>query len=372
MSELHRVTRFVRSHLWAILPEKMDAICELLDLRAQGVTFTAEEIQARLGAVQPREPQRVETVAVIPLQGILAKKMNMMTRMSGGTSLEQFIAQVRAAVDDESVRAIVIEGDTPGGTVEGCIEAATALYGLRGKKPIVAVADPLLASAGYWMTSQADEIVACPSASVGSLGVFTMHNDFSAMNERVGVKPTYIFNGAYKVEGNPDEPLSDEARAFMQARVDERGEDFIKAVARGRGISAAKVRSDFGQGRVFFAKQALEAGMIDRIGTLEETIARYVGRRGGVVVTRMESAAESPELVAATVAAGTSPDQDAVDPAADAETAVVAATTEDPEPEPEADDGADPKSRAALDAQQAAEAETDEAAILAALAESAD
>jgi signal peptide peptidase SppA len=364
MSEVHRVTRFVRTHLWAILPEKMDAICELLDLRAQGVTFTAEEIQARLGAVQPREPQRVETVAVIPLEGVLAQKMTMMTRMSGGTSLEQFIGQVRAAVDDDSVRAVIIDADTPGGTVSGCLEAATALFGLRGKKPIVAVANPLLASAGYWIASQADEIVASPSASVGSIGVFTMHSDYSAMNERLGVKPTYVFNGAYKVEGNQDEPLSDEARAFIQARVDERGEDFIKAVARGRGVSPAKVRAEYGQGRVYFAKQALEVGMIDRIGTLEETIARYVGRRGGVVVTRVEAAAGSPELAAE------APETPA---AAGAEAPVLAAADPDPEPAPEtAAIVAESAPAAELPAVETASEADEEAALLAAIAQSVD
>jgi signal peptide peptidase SppA len=285
---VRRVSRFVRNHPWAITRDKLDAICEVIDARMRGIALTDAEIKARIGAVenaaapQRRETSIVNAVAIIPLYGVLAQRMNMMTAISGGTSMEQFLAQVSQAVADETVKGIIIDCDSPGGTVDGCIETADALFALRGKKPIVAVANPVMASAAYWLMAQCDEIVGTPSAHVGSIGVFTVHDDESAANEKAGYKPTYIYAGDHKVEMNSDEPLSDEARAFVQSQINARYTEFIKAIARGRGVSASVVKNDFGQGRTLFAKDALAAKMIDRIGTLDDTIARLMGRRAGV------------------------------------------------------------------------------------------
>lgn len=105
---------------------------------------------------------------------------------------------------------------------------------------------------------------------------YAMHVDQTAANEADGYKPTYISYGKYKTEGNPDEPLTDEARAEIQARVDNYGRMFEEAVAKYRGVTVAKVRSDFGQGRMLSAKNAVAAGLADRVATFEETIDRLM------------------------------------------------------------------------------------------------
>jgi ClpP class serine protease len=99
-----------------------------------------------------------------------------------------------------------------------------------------------------------------------------MHLDFSAANERMGVKPTYIYAGRYKVEGNPDEPLTDEARAAVQKSVNNVHRDFIRAVARNRGARPSDVILNYGQGRVLDTADALAAGMIDGVATLEQVV----------------------------------------------------------------------------------------------------
>jgi len=285
---VRRVSRFVRNHPWAITEDKLDAICEVIDARMRGVTLSDAEIQARIGAgpTRTRDTAIMNAVAVVPCYGVISRRMNMMTAISGGTSTEQFIGQVQQAVAEPAVKAVVIDCDSPGGTVDGLIEASDALFELRGRggKRIVAVANVCMASAAYWLLSQCDEIVGTPSAIVGSIGVYVVHADESAANEKAGYKPTYIKAGQYKAEGNPDEPLSDDARAYLQKQVDTRYGEFVKAVARGRNVSVATVEKTYGQGRALFAKDALAAKMIDRIATLDQTIAQLMNESGSARV----------------------------------------------------------------------------------------
>jgi len=134
-----------------------------------------------------------------------------------------------------------------------------------------------MASAAYWIGTAADEIVVTPSGEVGSIGVFAVHKDMSKALEMEGVKVSLISEGRYKLDGNPYEPLAEEARAGIQERVSDYYESFIQSVARNRGVKPDAVRGGFGEGRVVGARQAIELGMADRIGILEETIGRLLG-----------------------------------------------------------------------------------------------
>lgn len=138
----------------------------------------------------------------------------------------------------------------------------------------MAIANHLAASAAYWIGSAADELVVTPSGEVGAIGVFAAHEDISKSLEMEGIAISLISAGKYKTEGNPYEPLSDEARAAIQAEVDGYYDMFVKAVARNRGVKPADVRGGFGEGRVVRAQQAVSLGMADRIATLDETIER--------------------------------------------------------------------------------------------------
>src|SRR5262249_7658776 len=152
------------------------------------------------------------------------------------------MAEFREALAGPHVSAIVFAVDSPGGSADLIPEAADEIRRSRGAKPIVAVASTLMASAAYWLAASADEIVASPSAFVGSIGVFTTHINISKLNERIGVEPTYIFAGKYKVEGRPDAPLDDAARQHVQTLVDDMYGQFVAAVAKGRVVSEAQVR----------------------------------------------------------------------------------------------------------------------------------
>lgn len=289
MSKYGHVIAAVQGRPWALLPEKLDVIVEVLNLRSQGISFTPEELQARIGSSRPvglketsieaasqdRRPYTVVgAVAVLPLYGVIAQRMNMMVMLSGGTSTQLFGAALREALADESVSAVVIDVDSPGGEVFGVQELAEAIYAARAQKPVYAIANSFAASAAIWLATQAGEFSIAPGGMAGSIGVYMLHVDQSAANEMQGFKPTYISAGKYKVEGNPDEPLGDEAAAHMQETVDEYYDAFTSAVARGRGVSAEMVRTGFGEGRMLTASAAVRAGLVDRIETLDQLLAR--------------------------------------------------------------------------------------------------
>lgn len=242
-------------------------------------------------AATPRIPRVKGNVAVIPLHGVLTKRGSW---FSDGT--DRVKRTIEAAMESKSIGGIVLDVDSPGGSAAGLSEFADFIFGLReSDKPIMGVANPMAASAAYWAPTAADQFIAAPSADVGSVGVWSLHVDISKFLEEEGVKPTLISAGRYKVEGNPFEPLSDEARAEFQRAVDETYDEFIGAVARNRGVNRSKVLADFGEGRMLSATRAKEAGMIDRIATLDEVVAKM----GGSTESTSKRSAEATEALCA-------------------------------------------------------------------------
>ena len=289
------ILSYVARTPWAIAEDKMHEILSVLAFRASGGTFTPAEIEARIGGSSPAQARTQGAVAVIPIRGVIAHRMGSMDDTSGGTSTERIGAILKQVASDESVGTIVYDIDSPGGTVPGVQELAAQMFALRGVKRQVAQVNSLAASAAYWLASQADEIVSIPSGMAGSIGVFTVLEDLSAALEREGVKVDVIRAGKYKAEGNPFEPLSDEGRAHIQGQVDTAYAQFVKDVARGRGVTVADVKAGYGEGRALTAQAAKAAGLIDRIDTLDGTLAKLTGRRAG-----MRAESELGELIAQT------------------------------------------------------------------------
>ena len=290
---------------WAILPRQLIVLEEIVMRHVSGEKLDAEEIEARIhGAARPQQRQ-VQSVAVLPLFGTIFPRANLMTDMSGATSAERFGAQFAELVNDPNVNGIILDVNSPGGQVGGIDELSKQIFDARGQKPVVAVVNHLMASAAYWIGTAADEVVVTPSSEVGSIGVFAVHQDMSAALEKAGVKVSLISKGKFKVEGNPYEPLTEEAKAAIDARVGDYYDAFVNSVARNRGVKAEDVRNGFGEGRVVGAQLAVELGMADRVGTLQETIDRLFNvssPRPGVAnhsvngPREMESAAQAPAL----------------------------------------------------------------------------
>lgn len=261
---------------WAILPEKMMLLEEVIMRHVSGDKLSAEEILARTAINQPQQRQ-VQTVAVLPMFGTIFPRAHLVESMSGGVSAERFGAQLKALIEDPKIDAVVLDVDSPGGSVPGIDELSSQIFQARGAKPIIAVANHTMASAAYYIASAADEIVVAPSGKVGSIGVFAVHQDISKKLETDGIKLSMISKGKYKLEGNPYEPLSEEARAVIQDSVNAAYDAFVESVARNRGVKVSAVRNGFGEGRMVSASQAVEMGMADRVDTLEGTINRMLG-----------------------------------------------------------------------------------------------
>jgi signal peptide peptidase SppA len=278
-----RILRYVATTPWAMEPTRFADVLDVLRFKAHGGQLTQEEIREYCGlsaASQElavvRGNARQSGVAIVPVRGIIAHHAGQVDDVSGpgGTSIEGFRNRFRAAMASNDVGSVVLDIDSPGGAVEGVEEMGDEIRNSRGGKPIVAVANGMAASAAFWLASAADEVSVTPSGQVGSVGVFAAHEDISAALEEQGIKMTLVHAGKFKVEGNPFEPLGDEAREHLQGRVDASFRKFVGAIAAGRNTDEKNVRENFGQGRLVDSESALSAGMVDRIETLESAVNR--------------------------------------------------------------------------------------------------
>ncbi|ULQ45863.1 S49 family peptidase [Flagellatimonas centrodinii] len=273
-----RILSAVAQQVWAMQPEKLSAMLEFLRFAADGGVNTPDMLAAKIGKREDRAiAQRSGAVMVLPIVGIIGYRMSMMDDISGGGgfSVAAFRQQFHAAVNDDSIKLIILDVDSPGGVIGGVPELARDIAAARARKTIISVVNPLSASAGYWLAAAATEVVASPSSDTGSVGVYTVHEDWSKYLEAEGIGHEFIHYGEHKVEGNSWEPLSDSARQHLQARVDEAGEMFTGDLATFRDIKQSVVRETFGGGRVYGPAEAMSRGMVDRIATLEETLARF-------------------------------------------------------------------------------------------------
>jgi signal peptide peptidase SppA len=268
---------------WALMPERLNAMYGVIARWSVGNIASDETMQRIQNERLLRDTRRQAAsaissggIAVIPLYGVVTQRGNMVDDVSGpgSVSTQQFAAALRQALTDETVSQILIDIDSPGGSVYGVSELADEIASARTQKPVVAIANSLAASAAYWSGCSASEFYVSPGGEVGSIGVWQAHFDYSQAFATEGVKPTLISAGKYKVEGNPYAPLDEEAQAFMQSRVDDYYTTFTKAVARGRGVPISQVRDGMGQGRVLGADAAFAQNMVDGIATFDDVVKK--------------------------------------------------------------------------------------------------
>jgi len=283
--------------VWAILPEKLDAICAVIEMRANGGTLTKREIRAAIGSRRngAMDEQR-GGVLVLPIVGTITQRAGLMSEWSGGVSAEKLGAQFDKAMDSADIGTIVFDVDSPGGEVSGIPELAAKIYEARGKKKVIAVANSLMASAAYYIASAADEVVVTPSGLIGSIGVLHVHAEYSEALDDAGIKVTITRAGKRKAEVNSYEPLTDGAAARMQEMIDDYYEQFVAAVAEHRGTSPEAVRVGYGQGGVLTAARAVSAGLADRVATLEQVLAELGVERGQLASARISASAEAEKL----------------------------------------------------------------------------
>lgn len=272
---------------WAMEPDALRDLAQYVAAGGQGHSALERT---------PERTRRAATLAILPLHGVVDRRDSIVTDLLGGTSVESFRGQLRELVADASVRGIVLSIDSPGGGVGGVTELAAEIRAAREVKPLYAVADTIAASAAYWLGAQADRLYVTPSGSVGSVGVYAVHMDLSGAYAQAGVTPTIISSSERKVDGNEYEPLSGEARAEMQRRVDAFAAQFHGDVAAGRRVSPETVRSRYGQGRMLMAREALAAGMVDGVATVDDVLARMAGEVRATDARKAAPAAAQPRF----------------------------------------------------------------------------
>jgi signal peptide peptidase SppA len=268
---------------WALMPERMAAYASVLARKLSGprADYTEENgsnvpMDDGTPSAGPRSARtgspRSGAIAVIPVYGTIVQRASQIDMCEGGTSTQQISAALRDALADDTVSQILLDIDSPGGSVYGVQELAAEIS--QAKKPVIAVANSLAASAAYWIGCSASEFYCTPGGEVGSIGVWMAHQDWSKALDEAGVNTTLISAGKYKVEGNPYQPLDEDARAFMQSRVDDYYAAFTKGVAKGRNVPIDSVRNGMGQGRVLGADQALTEKMVDGVMTMDDVIKK--------------------------------------------------------------------------------------------------
>jgi signal peptide peptidase SppA len=261
---------------WAIVPEKLLEIREIYFTHLRGEKIDLRSIEARLGQPLNNEHQGYEVVdgvAVLPIEGVIAKRMNLFTRVSGGVSTQLLERDFKAALSDDRAHSILLSVDSPGGNVDGVFELARAICDARGRKPVVALGNGMMASASYWIASAADRVlITGETTQVGSIGVVATHTDISKAEEMRGVKTTEITAGKYKRIASEHRPLSDEARAAIQEQVDHVYSVFVNEVARHRGTDVETVLDKMADGRIFLGSKAIDAGLVDGVSTKADLI----------------------------------------------------------------------------------------------------
>jgi len=277
LHDYRQIVSNLRNSVWFIDEASLSTILEIVNMRLNGVAFSDEEIRLRLQEVNngERENSRVEVangIGIMPLYGPIFPKANLMTELSGATSLENFRSDLRSLMNDDSVKNIILDVDSPGGSSAMVMETAEEIRQAREVKPIHAVANVMAGSAALMLATQATDFHVTPSGLAGSLGVYFVHEDQSGADANEGRKITFVSAGRLKTAGNPHEPLTAEARAYFQGIVDDSYQDFVEQVALGRNTTPDDVKANYGEGAMLTAKRAVDVGMADGIKSLDQVV----------------------------------------------------------------------------------------------------
>lgn len=202
-------------------------------------------------------------VAIIPVQGMLLQKSDWMSAYSGLTGFNDIRSSFAEAFNDDAVKAILLDIDSPGGEVAGCFDLVDAIYGARGKKPIWASLSENAFSAAYALASACDKICVPRTGGTGSIGVIAMVADITKALSKEGIAVNIIQFGARKADGYPEAPFTPQARARFQAQIDMVGNLFVNTVARNRNMKASAVIAQ--QAMTYMGGDGVQAGLADMV-----------------------------------------------------------------------------------------------------------
>lgn len=293
-----------------ILPSKADQIAAFLEAKAMGVSYEPVIEEEEPGYCVSLAGNQVALdkiaavsagdsfVAVLPLFGTMYQHGGLEMQMSGGTSTERLGAQFSALDANPAVKTIILHTHSPGGQVWGTGELSDLIHSAakRGSTRVVTAGNSMIASAATWASTSANEVYLTPGGEMGSVGVIMMHTDVSQAEEKRGVKRTIIATSDKKVEGHPYAPLGEETAAAWMAECQQTLTKFVDALARNRRTSSAKVESDFGQGGMLSAQDAVKAGMADGVATFRDVLGAEMDRLKSAVAPRSAGRSNANDL----------------------------------------------------------------------------
>jgi signal peptide peptidase SppA len=278
---------WLRGHVWALDLDRLDVYAPaalehwaavLEARRPESQTILQALLAARGQADDVVAERRRGPLAHLPIFGFLSARPSLSSLFFGGTSLQDLRAALAEAAEAPKVESVLLEIDSPGGSVYGLHQTWAAIRDVDRRKPVHAVITGLGASAAYWLASAARSIAIAPLGEAGSIGVVGVHADRSQYWTAQGVTHTVLTAGKHKAEGIDVKPLTPEAEQAITRRIEAAYAHFVADVAAGRGVTPAAVREGFGEGRLLAAEDAVAAGLADQIGTLEDVTAAQAGR----------------------------------------------------------------------------------------------
>jgi protease-4 len=226
-----------------------------------------------------KEAENGKCIALIRIQGTLyGTTVESITGRQKGA--DEIMRQIIEARKDETVAAVLFRIDSPGGSVTAAEEISREIKKLKETgKPIVASMGAVAASAGYWLASCADFIVANSSTLTGSIGVYIPYANFEELYKKIGIASERVKSGQHKDMMSPERPMTDEERRMLQKMVDEMYAGFIKQISDGRALPEGKVRA-LADGRIYTGSQAKELGLVDEIGNYYDALSIAAQRAG--------------------------------------------------------------------------------------------
>lgn len=262
----------MNTQLWLGSQESFDAYLaadarKLADPKFSASADYSSEVMSQIYSVQ-------KDVGVINIKGSLVEGSAGYGVFFGQTGYDDIRAALIAAVSNPEVKSILLDVSSGGGQVSGVDDTAQLISRVNAVKPVVTYTGSKMGSAALWLGSSASYAVAGKTAIVGSLGVIMVHMDRSEELRSMGRKPTVIRAGSEKALASPYEPLSEKAHAGLQSQADNLYGVFLNHVASSRGVSATNGDKKFGQGRVFIGQQAVDVGLVDKLGTYEDAFAK--------------------------------------------------------------------------------------------------
>jgi protease-4 len=225
-----------------------------------------------------------QKILMIEIDGVITEAAQVVDFF--GTVEEGAVSRLREELDlarkDPQIKALVLRINSPGGTVTGSDLLHQEIRRFKSERdvPVVAQLMGIAASGGYYVAVSADEIIAQPTTVTGSIGVIFSGFNLSGLMEKIGVEDQTITSGPFKDAGSMTRPMRPVEKAQLQAIIDDFHARFVEVVQAGRANLAAEDVAALADGRIFSAPQALEAGLVDRIGSLESTLASARKRAG--------------------------------------------------------------------------------------------